>query len=95
LSAAAQDVRALHPFEGTEPRLHDANQVVGDLVVLENRRAEAQVHRGHAAVRGLDANGRDFRFRRQVGSNLIHPRSDVGQGASRTHVELQANVDRG
>ena len=32
--AAAQDVRALHAFEGGEARLHDAHQVIGDLVLL-------------------------------------------------------------
>ena len=34
----AQDLRALHAVDRRQPRLHDPDQVVGDLVVLRGRR---------------------------------------------------------
>jgi hypothetical protein len=43
--SAAEDVRALHPLDRGEAWLDDPDQVVGDLVALEDGRAERQVHR--------------------------------------------------
>ena len=48
----AQDVRTLHALDRRQPRLHDADQVVGDLVILEDVGAEAQVARCELRVGG-------------------------------------------
>ena len=92
--APAEDVGALHAVDRRQPRLHDADQVVGDLVVLEDLRAEAQVHRRELRVGRLDADGRDLRLGRQIGAHLVHARADVGERAGGVEVELQADVDR-
>ena len=44
-SAIAEDVGALDAADGAQPRLHDANQVVGDLVLIEIVRREAEIQR--------------------------------------------------
>ena len=73
--APAEDVGALHALDGREARLHDADQVVGDLVLLENVRAEAQVHRGELRVRRLDVDRRDLGLGRQVRADLVDARA--------------------
>ena len=81
--AAAEDVGALHALDGGEARLHDADQVVGDLVVLEDRRAEAQVHRRERGVGRLDVDRRDLGLGRQIGAHLVDARADVGERVAR------------
>jgi hypothetical protein len=56
--ASAQDVRLLHALDRRQPRLHDADEVVGHLVVLKDLRVEAEVHRRERGVRRLEADGR-------------------------------------
>jgi hypothetical protein len=41
--ASAQDVRALHAFERGQARLHDAHEIIRDLVRLQNVRRETQI----------------------------------------------------
>ena len=43
--ATAEDVRFLHAFERGEARLHDAREVIGDLIRLQNVRGKTQVSR--------------------------------------------------
>ena len=92
--ASAEDVGALHAVDRREPRLDDADQVVGDLVVLEDRRAEAQVHRRELRVGGLDGDRGDLRFGRKIGAHLVDARADVRERVGGVEVELQADVDR-
>ena len=91
--APAEDVGALHALDRRQARLHDADQVVGDLVVLEDRRAEAQVHRRELRVGRLDVDGGDLGLGRQIGAHLVHARADVGERVRGVEVELQADVD--
>ena len=91
--APAEDVGALHAVDRREARLHDADQVVGDLVVLEDRRAEAQVHRRELRVGRLDVDGRHLGLGRQIGAHLVDARADVGQRVGGVEVELEADVD--
>ena len=81
--APAEDVGALHAVDRREARLHDADQVVGDLVALEDRRAEAQVHRRELRVGRLDVDRRDLRLGRQIGAHLVDARADVGERVRR------------
>jgi hypothetical protein len=60
--AAAQDLGALHAIDGGQARLDNANQIVGDLIVLQDGRAEGQVHRGGLRVGWLQADGRYLGF---------------------------------
>src|SRR5262249_36632040 len=57
--AASQDVGLLYAGDGGEARLYDADEVVGDLIFLEDGRAEAQVHRGEHRIGRFDVDGRD------------------------------------
>ena len=53
--AVAENVGALDAADGAQLRLHDARQVVGDLVLIEIGRREAEVHRRELIVGGLAA----------------------------------------
>ena len=81
------------PCDRRQARLHDADQVVGDLVVFEDVRAEAQVHRRDLRVGRLDVDGGDLRLGRQVGAHLIDARADVGERAGGGEVQLEPHVD--
>ena len=62
--AGAEDVRALHAVDRRKPRLHDPNQVVGDLVLPEEIRGEAQICGGKLAVHRDDIEDGDLGFGR-------------------------------
>jgi len=93
--ARPQDLGALHPFQGGEARLHHAHQVIGDLVLLEQIRAEAQVGRGEAGVRRLDVDGGHLRLGREVAAHLVHLGADLGQRPGGVEVELEPHADGG
>ena len=61
--AVAEDVRPLHAADRAQLRLHDARQVVGDLVLIEIGGREAEVHRRKLGVRGLQIDDRDLSLR--------------------------------
>src|SRR4029079_4486214 len=90
----AQDLGALHAADRRQPRLHHADQIVGDLVVLEQVVREAQVHGGDLRVGRFHLDGRHLRLGGQIGADLIDARADVGQRLRRVEVQLQADVDR-
>jgi hypothetical protein len=91
--AAAQDVRLLHAGHRRQPRLHHADEVVGDLVLLEDLRIEAEVHRRERGVGRLEGDGRDLGLGGQIPTNLVHAGADVGQRAGGVDVQLEADVD--
>ncbi len=90
----AEDLGPLNAFDGRQPRLDDPDEVVGDLVLLEDGGAEAQVHRRDLGVRWFDVDGGDLGLGGQVGAHLVHAGADVGQSIGRIEVELQAHADR-
>ena len=92
--AVAQDIGALHAADGAQLGLHDARQVVGDLVLIEIVRGEAEVHRGELAVRRLQLDDRRFRLGRQIVAHLGDFRLDLGQRGVGVVVQLQVHGDR-
>ena len=86
--AVAQDVGALHAADRAEPRLHHAGQVVGDLVLVELVRGEAQVHRRELVVGRLQLDDRRLGLGRQVVAHLRHLGLDLGERRVRVVVEL-------
>ena len=91
--AGAENIGPLHPFDGREPRLNDADQVVGDLVLLEDVGGEAQIGRGELAVGRFDVDDRHLGLRRQIAADLVDLGADLGQGLGGVVVELQAGGD--
>ena len=70
-----------------------ADQIVGDLVLLENIGGETQIGRGELAVGRLDVDDRHLGFRGQVTADLVHLGADFRQRLDRIVIELQAGVD--
>src|SRR5690606_9926922 len=66
----AEDVGALDAVDGGQARLHDADEVIGELIVFEDVGAKAQIHRGDLRVGGLDGEGGDLRLGREIGAHL-------------------------
>ncbi len=83
------------PLHRRQPRLHHADEIVGHLVVLQDLRVEAQVHRRERGIRRLQADRRHLGLGGQIATHLIHARADVGQRARGVDVQLEANVDGG
>ena len=92
--AVAEDVGALHAADGAQLRLHDARQVVGDLVLIEVGGREAEVHRRELGVGGLELDDRRLGLGRQVVANLRDLRLDLGERGVGVVVELQVHGDR-
>ena len=88
--AGAQDVGALHALDGGEARLDHAEQVVGDLVLLEELRGEAEVGGGELAVGRLDVEDGDLSLGRQVAPDLVHFGADLGERLGCVVVQAQA-----
>ena len=93
--AGAEDVGPLYPLDGGKTGLNDAHQVVGDLVLLQDVRTEAQIGGGELAVGRLDVDNRHLRLRGQVATHLVHLGADLGQGLGGIVVKPEAHVDRG
>ena len=92
--AVAEDVGPLDAADRREAGLDDAGQVVGDLVLVELVRGEADVHRRELAVRRLELDDRRLGLRGQVVADLRDLRLDLGEGRARVVVELQVDGDR-
>ena len=92
--AVAENLGALHAADGAQLRLHDAHEVVGDLVLIEILRREAEVRRGELAVGRLQVDDRRFRFGRKLIAHLRHLRLDLRQRGVGVVVEFQVNGDR-
>ncbi len=90
----AEDVGALDAGDRAQPRLNDANQVVGDLVLIEVRRREAEVHRRELRVGVLDLDDRRLGLGRQVVPHLRHLRLDLRQRVVGVVVEAEVDGDR-
>ena len=88
--AGAEDVGALHAFDGGKARLDDAHQVVGDLVLLEHVGPEAEIGRGELAVGRLDVDDRHLGVRRQIAADLVDLGADFRERLDGVVVELQA-----
>src|SRR5205823_2180152 len=93
--AGAEDVGALHALDRREPRLHDAHEVVGDLVLLEELGGEAQVGGGELAVRRFDVEDRYLRLGGQIAADLVDLGADLRQRLGRVVVEAQPGADDG
>ena len=89
-----QHLGPLHALEGGKPRLDDANQIIGNLVLRQDIGGEAEIGRGELGVRRLDVDDGDFRLGRQIAAHLIDLGTDLGQGLDRIVVEPQAGADR-
>ena len=92
--AVAEDVGALHAADRAQLRLDDARQVVGDLVLIEVGRREAEVHRRELVVRRLQLDDRRLGFGRQVVAHLRDLRLNLRQRGVGVVVELQVHGDR-
>jgi hypothetical protein len=90
--AVAEDVGALHAGDRRQPRLHHPRQVVGDLVLVEVGRGEAEIHGGELVVRGLELDDRRLGLRRQVVAHLRDLGLDLGQRRVGVVVELRWTV---
>ena len=84
----------MHSADGAQFGLYDARQIIGDLVLIEVGRREANVHRGKLIVRGLQINDRRFSFWRQVIADLRHFRLNLRERRVGIVVELQVHRDR-
>ena len=51
--AVTENIGALHAAHRAQFRLHDAGQIIGDLILIEICRREAEVHRRKLVVRRL------------------------------------------
>jgi hypothetical protein len=85
--------RPLHAGDGREAGLDHAHQVVGDLVLVERLRREAQVGRRELGVGGLDVDRGHLRLGGQVAADLVDLGADLGEGLDRVVVELEAGRD--
>jgi len=92
--AVAEDVGALHPLDGGELRLHHARQVVGDLVLVEVLRGEAEVHRGELVVGRLQLDDRRLGLGGEVVAHLRDLRLHLGERGVRVMVQPQVDGDR-
>ena len=68
--ALAQYVGALNAVDRAQLGLHNARQIVRNLVLIEIGGREAQIHRRKLRVRGLQIDHRRLGFRRQVVADL-------------------------
>ena len=92
--AVAENLRALHAADGAQLRLHDAHEVVGDLVLIEIARGEAEVRRGELAVRRLQIDDRRFGLGRKLIANLRDFRLNLRQRRIRVVVQFEVDGDR-
>ena len=90
----AENVGTLHAADGAQLRLHDARQVVGNLVLIEIGRREAEIHRRELGVRGLHLDDRRFRLRRQLIAHLRDLGLDLRQRRIGVVVQRQVHGDR-
>ncbi len=90
---ATEDIGALNAVDGAQARLHDADEVVADLVLIEVLGREAQIHRGELRVRRLDLDDRRLRLGRQVVAHLRHFRLDLRERRVGVVVELEVHGD--
>jgi len=91
--APAQDVRLLHALQRGQTRLHDAHEIVRDLVRLQNVGRETQISRGELRIRRGDGERGHFRLGRQVVAHLVHLGTDLGQGFFGIVVQPQMDGD--
>ena len=91
--ARAEDLRGLHAGHGLQLRLHDADQVVRDLVRRQRLAVEAEIHRV-GAFAGRHGQLRLLGLRRQLVDDRLHLGVDLGQRAAAVVVQAQARRDR-
>ena len=82
------------PLIALSLRLHDARQVVGDLVLIEIGGREAEIHRRELRVGGFELDDRRLGLRRQVVAHLRDLRLDLRQRGVGVVVQLQVHGDR-
>ncbi len=90
--ALAEDLGRLHAVHGLQLRLHDPDQIVGDLVRGQDLARKPDVH----GIDGLaDGHGDDrlLRVPRQLVQHGIDPGVDLGQGLVRIIVQAQGRLD--
>ena len=92
--AIAKNVGALHAADGAQFGLHDAGEVVGDLVLVEIGGRKSQVHRGELRVGGLQIDDGNLRVRRKIVADLRYLRLNLSQGRGGVIVDLQVNLNR-
>ena len=84
----------MNAADGAEFRLHDSSQVIRDLILVEIRGRETDVHRSELIVRSLEVDDRRLRFRRKIVTNLRNLGLNLGQRCIRVIVQLQVHGDR-
>ncbi len=83
----AEDVRALYAFHRGQTRLNHPNQVIGDLVLLEEMRGEAQVGRRKLAVCRFNIDDWDLSLGRQIPPDLVYLGADLGKCLGRVVIQ--------
>ena len=76
------------PLIALSLRLHDADQIVGDLVLIEVGRGEAEIQRRELRVGVLDLDDRRLGFGRKVVADLRDLRLNLRQRVVGVVVEL-------
>ena len=84
---------ALHAADRGQLGLHHAGQVVGDLVLVELVRREAEVHRRELVVGRLQLDDGRLRFRRKLVAHLRDLGLDLRERGVGVVVELQVHRD--
>ena len=92
--ARAENVGALHAADRAQLRLHDARQVVGDLVRIEIVRREPEIDRRELVVGRLEVDDRRLRLGRQIVAHLRDLGLDLRQRGVGVVVQLQMHGDR-
>ena len=90
----AEDVGALDSGDRAQLRLHDADEVVRDLVLIEVFGREAEVGRRELAVGRLQVDDRRLGLGGQLIANLGDLRLDLRQRGVGVEVELEVRGDR-
>ena len=86
--AIAENLGALHAADGRELRLDNAHEVVGDLILIEIFRREAEVRGRPLTVRRLQIDDRRLGLRRKLVADLRDFRLDLRQRGVRVVVEF-------
>ena len=89
-----KDVGALNAGDGAQFWLHDASQIVGNLVLIEVGRRKTEVQRRELVVGVFDFDDRRLGLGRQLVAHLRHLRLDLRQGVVGVVVEPKVDGDR-
>ena len=93
-SAAAKNVRFLHSRNCGQTWLHEADQIIGHLVRLENGGCKAEISGSELGIGRLNRNYWNLRFRRQIVANRVNSRADIRQRLVRVVIQFETRSDK-